>query len=408
VADHRATATGGERLVTGYTGRILLLLSVGTTIAMTARLALAPVLPRIIADLGISPALAGAALTVMWAMVALCRYPGGRLADRLSRKTVLAAGLASATAGAALMTGANSYPAFLLAAAVVGLGLGLYLPAAVVSISDLFVERRGQAYGIYEGFFNLGGVVAAGFALLVPAVVGWRDGYVVLVGLLAVVGLLVHRWSDEPYAVGVPSLGLRESVARVFRTRGTRRITVAFVLLAFAYEGVIAFLPTFLRIETGVSPALASNAFAGFFVVGMAANPVAGGLGDRFGALRVAAASGLASAAGLGLLVAADGRLLALAGVAVLAAGLTANWPVMLTHLMDRIPSTSLGGDFGVVGTVFIAVGSLGSTFVGLVAERAGYEAAFLGLAVPLLAYTGLVGWLAARPDGDGDRETEG
>ncbi|MFB6191913.1 MAG: MFS transporter [Haloarculaceae archaeon] len=398
MADHHAAA-GEERLVTGYTGRILLLLSVGTTIVMTARLALAPVLPRIIDDLGISPALAGAALTVMWAMVAATRYPGGRLADRLSRKTVLAAGLGAVTVGAALMTRADSYPAFLAAAAVVGLGIGLYLPAAVVSISDLFVRRRGQAYGIYEGFFNLAGVVAAAVALLVPAVVGWRDGYVALVGLLVVVAALLHRWSDEPYAVGVPPLGLRETVGRVARTPRIRRITLAFVLLAFAYEGVVAFLPTFLRVETGVSPALASNAFAGFFVLGMVANPVAGGLGDRFGPLRVAAGSGLASVAGLGLLVAADGRALALAGVAVLAAGLTANWPVMLAHLMDRIPSTSLGGDFGVVGTVFIAVGSLGPTFVGVVAERAGYEAAFLWLAVPLVAYTGLARWLAGRAD---------
>jgi hypothetical protein len=69
----------------------------------------------------------------------------------------------------------------------------------------------------------------------------------------------------------------------------------------------------------------------------------------------------------------------------------------MLTYLMDQIPSTSLGGDFGVVGTVFIAIGSLGPTFVGVVAERAGYEAAFLALAGPLLAYTALAGWLSTR-----------
>jgi len=102
VEQGHATSTGRERLLTGYRGRLLLLLSVGTTVVMATRLALAPVLPRVIEDLGISPGLAGVALSVMWAMVAVCRYPGGRLADWLSRKTVLAAGLVAATAGSAL------------------------------------------------------------------------------------------------------------------------------------------------------------------------------------------------------------------------------------------------------------------------------------------------------------------
>jgi predicted MFS family arabinose efflux permease len=396
VAEHgRTVSASGERLLGGYSGRLLLLLSVGTTVVMTGRLALAPVLPRVIEDLGISSGLAGVALTVMWAMVALCRYPGGRLVDRLSRKTVLATGLATATVGAAIMLGATGYPTFLLASAVLGVGIGLWLPAVVVSVSDLFVERRGQAYGVYEAFFNLAGVVAAGFALMVPAVFGWRDGYLAVVALLAVVGVLLHHWSAEPYEFAVPELGVRETAGRVFGTRRIRRLVVAFALLAFANEGAIAFLPTYLQVETGLAPALASNAFAAFFVVGMLVNPLAGVLGDRFGALRVAAAAGLVSATGVGLLVLAEGRVLALLGVAVLAVGLTANWPVMLAYLMDAVPSGSVGGDFGAVGTVFIAVGSLGPGYVGLVAERSGYGPAFVGLAVCLLAYAGVALWLA-------------
>ncbi|MEF8841089.1 MAG: MFS transporter [Haloarculaceae archaeon] len=403
MGEHADAATDGrERLLTGYRGRLLLLLSVGTTVVMTTRLALAPVLPRIIDDLGISPGLAGGALSVMWAMVALCRYPGGRLADRLSRKSVLVAGLVGTTAGATLVLVSDGYPSFLLAAAVLGIGIGLWLPAAVVSVSDLFVERRGGAYGVYEAFFNLAGVAAAGLALLVPAVLGWRDGYLALVVLLAVVTALLHRWSAEPYALGVPSLGLRETAARVFATRRVRRLVVAFALLAFANEGAIAFLPTLLQVEKGLAPALASNAFAAFFVVGMLVNPLAGGLGDRFGPLRVATAAGLVSATGVGLLVLAEGQATALVGVAVLAAGLTANWPVMLAYMMDAVPAESVGGDFGAVGTVFIAVGSLGPGYVGVVAERAGYAVAFAGLGVCLVAYAGVALWLA-HTDGPGD-----
>jgi MFS family permease len=299
------------------------------------------------------------------------------------------------------MLGVEDYPSFLLASAVVGIGIGLWFPAAVVSVSDLFVERRGQAFGVYEASINLAGVVAAGFALLVPVFFGWRDGYLGLVALLAVVGVLLHRWSAEPYELGVPEFGVRETARRVFGTRRIRGLVLAFALLAFANEGTLSFLPTFLQVEKGLAPALASNAFAAFFVVGMVFNPLAGVLGDRVGALRVATGAGLLSAAGIGLLVVAEGEALALDGVAVLALGLSANWPVLIAYLMDAVPASSVGGDFGAVGTVFIAVGSLGPSYVGLVAENASYATAFTGLGICLVGYAGVTLWLV-RTGGPG------
>ena len=78
-----------KSLVSGHFGRMLLLVSFGTTTPVSGQLAVSPLLPTIIAALAITPARAGVAPSVMRALVALCRFPGGRLADQLSRKTVL-------------------------------------------------------------------------------------------------------------------------------------------------------------------------------------------------------------------------------------------------------------------------------------------------------------------------------
>jgi len=86
-----------ERLFSGSSGRLLLVASVGWASIHGGRLLLSPLLPRITADLGITNARAGFALTLLWGLYALLQFPSGRLSDRLSRKTLLVAGVSLVT-----------------------------------------------------------------------------------------------------------------------------------------------------------------------------------------------------------------------------------------------------------------------------------------------------------------------
>jgi len=88
-----------EPLLTGHSGRILTALSVGWLTIQVGRQAIPPLLPEIVRRLGLTPFTAGAGLTLMWICCAICHYPGGRLSDRLTRKTVLMGGLVILTAG---------------------------------------------------------------------------------------------------------------------------------------------------------------------------------------------------------------------------------------------------------------------------------------------------------------------
>jgi fucose permease len=56
-------------------------------------------LPTLIESLSIGGSEAGLLLSVMWATYALSQYPDGRLADQLTRKTVIVVGLSIATLG---------------------------------------------------------------------------------------------------------------------------------------------------------------------------------------------------------------------------------------------------------------------------------------------------------------------
>ncbi len=394
-----------ERLVTGYSGRLLLVVSVGWMMIQAGRLVLSPMLPTVMGELHITKLQAGMALSLLWALYALGQYPSGRLSDRFSRKTLLVSGLALLSVGFTVVAGAPTYAVFLVGMAVAGVGAGLYPTPARALVSDLFVSRRGQAFGLHGASGDSGGVVAAGLAVAVLAVATWRVAFVpvVLVAVLALV--LLHRWSRESYTRPTIDAGAGRAVvaditttARRFANRRTVALLVAYSLYAFVWQSVAGFLPSFLQEAKDFSPELAGSAFAALFIVGTLVKPISGSLGDRISRPVVAAGSLLVGTAGIAALVMANSTLAVAGSVALFAAGLMAYPPAMQAHLMDVFPDGSMGGDLGATRTVYIGFGSLGPTYVGYVAGNSGYESAFAGLLACLLVSASIV-FVLARLD---------
>ena len=379
-----------ERLLTGYTGRLLIAVSVGWALIQTGRLVVSPLLPAISADLGISSTQAGFAITVIWGIYALLQYPSGRLSDQLSRTTLLVGGLLLVSIGFVALGGAPTYLTFLAGAVVVGLGAGLYPTPARGLVSDLFVERRGQAFGLHTASGDIGGILAAGLGTVVLAVAVWRGAFLPVVVVLLAVALSLHLWSREGYEFERVDLAVVETGKRLFAVPQLRWLLLAYALYAFTWQSAVGFLPTYL-LSKGLPPAIANAGFAALFVVGAVVKPLAGGLGDKV-PRGLLAPGVLALAAGaLAVVVTASTTVLLLAGVAVFAAGLMAYPPVMQAHLMDSFPNDSMGGDLGAMRSFYIGIGSLGSTYVGAMGQYLTYDLAFTGLVGALLVSSALI-----------------
>lgn len=371
------TDASGERLLSGYSGRILLLVTFGELIISLGGLILPPLLPTIIGDLGISPSQAGAVMTVWWLSVAVNNFPGGRLADRLSQKTVILAGLVVSVIGLIVLSGAFTYQLLLVGVAILGIGRGLFQPAAITQISNVFVARRGQALGIRNAAFTAGGTIAGGAAIVALAVADWRAAFLPIVGGLVLVAALMHVWNRQSYEIRWVSMDVRGTGRRLLRIHEIRWIVVALSLYGFAWNGATSFLPTYLQVDKGFTPAMASIAFSVLFLVGALSQPASGLLGDRVGQLRAAATATITCSVGLFVLIVGSVRLVEIGGLVVFAAGLAAFWPVMTAHGMNTLPNQSRGGDWGAITAVFLIAESLGSTFVGLVVERGSYDLAY-------------------------------
>jgi MFS family permease len=365
---------------------MLLVISFGSMSITAGRLAVPALLPTIIETYGVSPAVAGYAVTATVVAFGLSQYPGGRLSDELSHRTVLVAAAGLFSVGFAVLSLSPTFLTLLAGAAVVGVANGLYLPASLAEISARFSARRGRAFGVNAGSFQLGSAIGPGLATVALALGWWRFAFVPVVVLFAAVLVLFHRWSTDPYTLApVPTLDVRATLGRLSGSRTARRTALAFVVFGFVFQGGINFLPTFMQVSRGFSPTVASAVFAAVFLLSVVVNPAVGAAGDRVGHPRVAAAGALVGLAGLATFVTGTSVAATVAGVLAFGVGVSAFWPPMDAFVMSRLPDESAAGDFGVLNTFNLAGGSLGPVYVGVVAERAGYAAALAGLAVPIL-----------------------
>ena len=385
-----------ERLFTGYSGRLLVAISIGWGVMQGGRLVMSPLLPTIKADLAISNTEAGFIFTMLWGLYALLQYPSGRFSDRLTRKTILVAGLGLAGIGFVGLSIAPSYPTLILAAAVVGVGVGLYPTAARALISDVFVERRGQAFGLHTASGDIGGVAAAGLATVVLAIAIWRAAFLPVLVIIALIATALHFWSREDYRIERVDLATTTTLRRLLGNSKLRTLLFGYALFAITWQSTTAFLPTFLQVAKAFPPAIANAGFGALFLVGATVKPLAGWLGDRWSKERVAPAALLVGAVTLGGVILIDVPILVIAGIVIFAAGLMAYPPVMQAFLMDTFPTESMGGDLGGMRTIYIGLGALGPTVVGAVADYFDYTVAFTGLVGCLLVSSAVI-YLATR-----------
>ena len=220
--------------------------------------------------------------------------PIARIADRGSRRAVIAAGMVAWSAATALCGAAQGFFQLAMARVAVGVGEAAGSPPSHSLISDLFPpERRARAIAVYTmgaNFGVMGGYMLGGW---LSETIGWRWTFVA-VGLPGIlVALLVRftlyeppRGAIEARVDDLPQPPLRDVLRELSGLRAYRQIAIATSLYNVASYGFMFWVPVFMervhemsRTEIG----LWLGPIAGF--VGAAGALTGGWLAD-FGARR--------------------------------------------------------------------------------------------------------------------------
>lgn len=368
----------------GYSGQVLAIVAGCAIIGHLGWLVVPVLLPEIIADLTLSPTQAGFGLTLLLVVSALLRYPGGRLADQLSRKTILLACLFSWLIGFSSLMVAGTYVGFLIGMAVLGMGLGAFIPTAFATLDDVFDTKQGRAYGLTESAIQTGGVLAAPLAIGALVVGSWRVAFIPLIGTIVLLAVVLSRWNTDPIIIRTVNLDLQSATLRVIYDRRVWPLLAVTTLFTIVFQGTIGFLPTFLELDRELSSTTTRIAYTSMFLAGAVTAPISGSLSDRLGSYRAMITVLSIATTGLAITIFASGLGIFL-GVVLFGIGVVGYWPVLMSTLMVRLTPASKAGDFGIFSTIYMAIGSFGPSIVGYSGEHHSYTLAFLGL-------TGLLG----------------
>jgi len=304
-----------------YPRTALLLLTALNLLNYIDRSILNAVQPLIQAEFHVSDAQLGRLTTVFLIFYTLAAPIMGPLADRHSRRLIIAIG-AFAWSGVTLLTAfVHSYESLLIRHTLVGIGEASFVTISPTFVADLFPEeKRGRVLGV----FYL--AIPVGFALGYPiggyfgTHHGWRFPFL-LAGFPGFILAVLMLFIPEPERGRFDTLaetGARASVAGLARNPAFLTATLGMAMMTFAQGGLLVWMPTFLSRMRGYTVLEANEVFGLILAIdGTIASLAGGWLGDRL-LPRTKGAYYLVSAASMGL------------GIPVMAVALFNRGPAML------------------------------------------------------------------------------
>lgn len=390
-ADADARLHGLLTMWTGTRGRVLFVVSLGWLIILGTRLVVPALLPHIRAEFGFTHTVGGFIFTTILFVAALLQYPGGMIADRIGDRFILATSITVILAAVAIMTISSAFTVFFLGIVLFGVGTGLYGTPRVTVLSRLFPDRDGTAIGISSAAGNIGTTILPVIAGGLAVIIGWRAGFGFILPVIVVTALAT--WVYLPAHQPPAAFSVRENlkaVTRSLRLRSVLVVSIAMICTFFVYQGVTAFLPTYLIEEKAISPGLAAGLFGLFFAGGVIAQLAGGILGDRYG--RRPTLAGITALTALMLFTLPF--VTSLPGIIIVILALSVQlgfWPIAFSYAVAALPDAIEASGLGLLRSSYLIVGSLGSLAVGVFADAALFDEAFLTLGVIIVVVTALV-----------------
>jgi MFS family permease len=360
-------------------------------------------------DLGLSRADVSLVFSVQTAVIYVSAAGIGVLADRYGVRRLLALGGGLFVAGTVLAARARSLPALLLAYGVLAaVGLGAVYVVSYATVPRWFGRRRGLAAGVATAGLGVGMLVVAPAASVLVASAGWRTALVaVAAGAALLLAVAVPLVADDPpsrdvdpgaeFPCGYPERPPTDWAAyraEVVAVAASRSFLLVFVGWVFVYATLYV---VFVHVvayagAVGVGERTGALALAAIGATTSVARIAVGWAADRVGRHRTFVACSAAMGATTLALPLVDSAAGLFAFAVVYGAGYGGNGALLSPLTTDLFGTANPNAVFGLVSLSFAVSGLVAPWAAGLTYDATGtYAPAFVAAGALGLVGAGLV-----------------
>ncbi len=366
-------------------------------------LLLAPLLPFVRAEYGVTYTEIGLALAAFNTVSAVLQTPAGFLVDWLGARILLIAGLLFGAVAFLIAGLVDSFWVMVAMFALAGVGNTVYHPADYALLSHhVPANRIGQAFSVHTFAGMLGSAVAPVSLLLMQSLWGWRGAFIgaSVLGFAVAAVLIVARDNSSEPAIAAPTRADDEKDAAGWRLLLSPAILLNllfFVLLAMISGGIYNYSVVALGALYATPVTIANTALTGnllFSAIGVLAGGLLVARTTRHGAV---AATGLAVMALLTALIANIdlGSIILIAAMTVAGFFSGVIMPSRDMIVREITPPGSFGKVFGFVTTGFNIGGIVSPLIFGAIMDHGNPRLVFLGVAACSLV---AIATVAIRP----------
>lgn len=370
-----------------------LLCATGLFAIFSSTISKSPVLPLFASHLGADPAGVGMVAAISALAGIIASIPAGMLSDKLGRKRVLLfSSVVFATAPFLYL-----FITEIWQLAVVrfyhGFATALFIPVSMALVSDMFHKERGEKMGLFSTSTLIGRFMApiVGGAIIGAASFNLGLGYKAVYLVCGAAGMIVFLLAlmvPEPSGEKKDNPGWEETFKAfkaVASNKGVLITSAVEAAMLFAYGTFETFLPLY-SIKSGLSAYKIGILLSAQVITLALTKPMMGRISDRHGRRPQIFAGTLIGAVSIGSFSLFTSFIPLFALSIVFGLSLSIVTSATASFVADLSERKTHGSAMGILGSIMDMGHTTGPLVSGIVATSLGFEKAFIGASLILVA----------------------
>ena len=377
-----------------YSYTVLTLCWFGWIAIYLCRSVLAPILPVVSGELGLSHAQAGMLETAYLLGYIVIKMPAGVLGNRIGIKRTLTLGMVGYALATALNFLATGFLHLFVLRFLVGLFQGVHLPLANTLLSERFGDRQGRAIGFHESGPNVGNSIAYPLTIAIAASWGWRYAFLFLsLPAFILAGVVTLVLKDERQGSTVVNeeepAGGKQSLGMYFHLLAP--LALAHAVYNLCLRTLLTFAPSYLVEYRGMGLAAAGLVAMLMPAAGFFAKISSGFIAERVGKRNAISAAILLSGVFIFTLTKVTGQGFTSLNFVVLGLALYSFSPTIYAAVTSGLPTQLKSMGLGAVTMTGNIFGAFSASLIGYLIDTLGYQTALTTISGVAIGATALI-----------------